>query len=99
MYDYRLDISAIQVPVSGTGGGMIVQQTPQGPRLVMPQRTGLGTPGASATVGGAPITGTSAVGGLQLLQTSTGQLLLTTAPVQKPANPTLPQGKKELTLI
>nr|XP_045582866.1 helicase domino-like isoform X2 [Procambarus clarkii] len=85
-------IKAIQVPVTGASGGMVVQQTPQGPRLVIPQRTTLGVPGATASIGGAPTTGASAMGGLQLLQTASGQLLLTTAPVQKPANPTLSQG-------
>lgn len=78
--------TAFQVPVSSTGGVML-QQTPQGPRLVMPQRTGVAAAG-TATIGGASGT----LGGLQLLQTSTGQLLLTTAPVQKPANPTLTHG-------
>lgn len=72
---------------------MMVQQTPQGPRLVMPQRVGISNPAGAATVGGAPtVAGTSAVGGLQLLQTSSGQLLLTTAPVQKPVNQTMSQG-------
>ncbi|KAK8744193.1 hypothetical protein OTU49_001047, partial [Cherax quadricarinatus] len=85
-------IKAIQVPVSGASGGIVVQQTPQGPRLVMPQRTTLATPSTAAAVGGAPSTGTSVLGGLQLLQTSSGQLLLTTAPVHKPVNPTLSQG-------
>lgn len=80
-------MAAFQVPVSSTGGVM-VQQTSQGPRLVMPQRTGVAAAG-TATIGGAT---SGALGGLQLLQTSTGQLLLTTAPVQKPANPTLAHG-------
>ncbi|XP_050722344.1 helicase domino-like [Eriocheir sinensis] len=80
-------IKAFQVPANNTGGVM-VQQTPQGPRLVMPQRTGV-TGVGTATIGGAT---SGALGGLQLLQTSTGQLLLTTAPVQKPANPTLAHG-------
>lgn len=80
-------VAAIQVPVSGSGGGVMVQQTPQGPRLVMPQRTGV-TAGGTASIG----TASGTLGGLQLLQTSTGQLLLTTAPVQKPANATLSHG-------
>lgn len=79
-------VAAIQVPVSGSGGGVMVQQTPQGPRLVMPQRTGV-TAGGTASIG---------TGGLQLLQTSTGQLLLTTAPVQKPTNPTLSHGQLKI---
>ncbi|KAK4302059.1 hypothetical protein Pmani_025841 [Petrolisthes manimaculis] len=85
-------IKAIQVAAGGAGGVM-VQQTPQGPRLVMPQRTAtLSTAGTAATVTGNPASGTSALGGLQLLQTSTGQLLLTTAPIQKPASTTLSHG-------
>lgn len=80
-------LTAFQVPVSSTGG-VVLQQTPQGPRLVMPQRTGVAAAG-TATIGGAA---SGTLGGLQLLQTSTGQLLLTTAPVQKPANPTLTHG-------
>ena len=86
--NFTIYVSAIQVPVSGSGGGVIVQQTPQGPRLVMPQRTGV-TAGGTANLG----TASGTLGGLQLLQTSTGQFLLTTAPVQKPANPTLSHGK------
>lgn len=84
---------AIQVAPGTGSSGMMVQQTPQGPRLVMPQRVGISNPTGAATVGGAPtVAGTSAVGGLQLLQTSSGQLLLTTAPVQKPVNQTMSQG-------
>ncbi|XP_066970320.1 helicase domino isoform X4 [Macrobrachium rosenbergii] len=81
-------IKAIQVPASGSNiGSLVIQQTPQGPRLMVPQRTNIGSPAGTATVGTA-----SPSGGLQLLQTASGQLLLTTAPVQKPATPTLSQG-------
>ncbi|KAK7077901.1 hypothetical protein SK128_004066 [Halocaridina rubra] len=81
-------IKAIQVPASSSGlGGLVIQQTPQGPRLMVPQRTNIGTPAGTGTVGAQPSTG-----GLQLLHTASGQFLLTTAPVQKPATPTLSQG-------
>ncbi|XP_068211113.1 helicase domino-like isoform X3 [Palaemon carinicauda] len=81
-------IKAIQVPASGSNiGSLVIQQTPQGPRLMVPQRANIGSPAGTATVGTA-----SPSGGLQLLQTASGQLLLTTAPVQKPATPTLSQG-------
>lgn len=93
MYSNTVNYSAIQV-AAGSTSGVMVQQTPQGPRLVMPQRTAtLSTAGTTATVAGNPASGTSALGGLQLLQTSTGQLLLTAAPLQKPASPTLSHGK------
>ena len=66
-----------------------MQQTPQGPRLVMQQRPATpptpATPNAQATGGG--------LSGLQLIQTSTGQLVLTGAPIQKPANQTTSLGK------
>ncbi|RXG53817.1 Helicase domino [Armadillidium vulgare] len=79
---------AIPLP-PGSTGGMLVQQTPQGPRLIMPQRTvqpSIATTAQINTSTTSTSSGTGSVGGLQLVQTSAGQYLLTSSPIQKTTN-------------
>ena len=60
---------------------MLVQQTSSGPKLVMPQRSI-----AAALPSGAATNSASGSQGLQIVQTSLGQYLLTSS-VQKPSVP------------
>ncbi|KAB7496302.1 Helicase domino [Armadillidium nasatum] len=79
---------AIPLP-PGSTGGMLVQQTPQGPRLIMPQRTVQPSTAATSQINTSTTStssGTGSVGGLQLVQTSAGQYLLTSSPIQKTTN-------------
>jgi len=90
------------IPVASGGGNMVLQQTAAGPRLIMPgQRAavaaqgvvgGVATAASPGITTGGITTGSPQLGGLQLVQTSTGQLLLTSAPVKPQTNTTTQLG-------
>lgn len=70
-----------------------MQQTAQGPRLIMPQRsmqasTPMTTVQNNTAASCTSSTSSGNIGGLQLVQTSAGQYLLTSSPFQKTANST-----------
>ncbi|CAL4220744.1 unnamed protein product, partial [Meganyctiphanes norvegica] len=99
LIEYRKVLKAI--PVASGGGNMVIQQTAAGPRLIMPgQRAavagqgvlGSGVASSPGNNTGTSNTGSPQLGGLQLVQTSTGQLLLTSAPVKPQTNTTTQLG-------